>query len=102
MPIRLFEPARRRIAAPRRIAAIVLASIVLCLAGGAVTPAAATTAAQFDGFVDKFLDGWYAFRPVEATRAGVHKHDATWAGYTRESIDAEVVRLEGALTELKG
>lgn len=61
----------------------------------------AATRAEFDGFVDQFLDGWYAFRPVEATRAGLHAHDDAWSGFTRESIEAEVVRLKGAHERLK-
>ena len=64
-------------------------------------PATAATRAEFDGFVDQFLDGWYAFRPVEATRAGLHAHDGSWSGFTRESIEAEVVRLKGAHERLK-
>jgi uncharacterized protein (DUF885 family) len=97
MPCRHTGPSARRrpFALSRlRLAIAVIAALLPASAGAA-------TKAEFDGFVDRFLDGWYAFRPVEATRAGIHQHDGAWNGYTRESIDAEVARLDGALTALK-
>ncbi|MDZ4803685.1 MAG: DUF885 domain-containing protein [Candidatus Eisenbacteria bacterium] len=86
----------RRTAWPGRLALSCLAACLILAPFISPRPTLAATRAEFDGFVDQFIDGWYAFRPVEATRAGVHRHDMAWSGYTRESIEAEIVRLKGA------
>ena len=80
------------------IAASLLAAVAILFAPAGASPA---TPAEFDGFVDQFIEGWYAFRPVAATQAGIHKHDAAWSGHTRELIEAEIVRLKGAHERLK-
>lgn len=92
----------RRMTRPDRWVSFCLA-VLLAFASPCLHPAAAeaATRAEFDGFVDQFLDGWYAFRPVDATRAGLHQHDGAWSGYTRDSIEAEVLRLKGAHDRLK-
>jgi uncharacterized protein (DUF885 family) len=64
-------------------------------------PAPAATPREFDAFVDQFIEGWYAFRPVDATRDGIHRHDALFAGYDRPGIDAEVARLTAAAKTLE-
>lgn len=75
----------------------------LLLAGIAVgpSPGRATTRAEFDTFAAGYLTAYYEFRPVQATRDGVHLHDGVLGTWTREKIAAEVARLQAALAVLR-
>lgn len=77
------------------VAALSLAVLV------SASPARSATPREFDTFVDQFLDAWYAFRPVQATADGIHRHDAVFAGYDRAGIEAEVARLTAAARTLE-
>lgn len=82
----------------RRCVPRTLVGLFLLLATSGASMAA--TKAEFDGFANRFIDGWYAFRPVQATRDGLHAHDGRLAGFRRDEIEAEIARLRTAAEEL--
>lgn len=62
--------------------------------------AAAATRAEFDAFTNRFLDDWYAARPVQATMDGLHAHDARLGLFSRDDIETEIARLRKAQADL--
>ncbi|HUZ45655.1 MAG TPA: DUF885 domain-containing protein [Terriglobia bacterium] len=78
---------------------------------GASVPSAATKPANqtsapsqadkaFQGFVDRYFDGFFHFNPVRATSAGIHKYDAELPAYSGPDIQAEIARNRRALDQL--
>jgi uncharacterized protein (DUF885 family) len=45
---------------------------------------------------DRYVDDYYAWRPLAATAAGVHEHDGRAPDYSRASLDRELARLKQA------
>ncbi len=54
----------------------------------------------FQGFVDRYFDGFFHFNPARATSAGIHKYDAELPAYSGPDIQAEIARNRRALAEL--
>ena len=54
----------------------------------------------FQRFVDRYYQGYFDFRPGEATDDGFHDRDGKMPDLSRGAIDAEVQRLHAALAEL--
>ncbi len=54
----------------------------------------------FQSFVTRFYQGWFDFRPGDATEAGLHDRDSKMPDLSRASIGTEVERLRAALAEL--
>jgi uncharacterized protein (DUF885 family) len=75
--------------------------LIAVLAVFSAGPSTAAPAGDFDRLVDRYLAGYYAFRPGRATQDGVHEHDALLAGFRREEIAAETARLRSTLAELE-
>jgi len=56
---------------------------------------------SFQGFVDRYFDGFFQFDPAQATSAGIHKYDAELPAYSNTDIQAEIRRNQHALWELR-
>ncbi len=76
---------------------------------GATAPAAAPDAEtaryedrRFQSFVTRYYQGYFDFRPEEATEEGFHDRDDRMPDLSRQAIGAEVQRLRSALGELSG
>src|SRR5450432_1725953 len=68
--------------------------LMALLTTGAGTEAAN---AHFAQKLDHYLQGYFAFRPGEATDLGLHDWDEKLPDLSRPAIDAEVARLKAAL-----
>jgi uncharacterized protein (DUF885 family) len=55
---------------------------------------------SFQGFVDRYFDGFFHFAPARATNAGIHQYDAELPAYSSANIQAEIARNRRALAEL--
>jgi len=68
----------------------------------AATPrVAADGDARLRRIADEYLRGHFAFRPAEATAAGLHEYDAQLDTRAPEAVAREVRRLRAALAELQ-
>jgi uncharacterized protein (DUF885 family) len=83
-PPEIFAQQRRNARRPRR--------------PGTVSPQALQD--RFQQLADAYLRGYYEFNPTEATALGLHEYDARLESRSRESIAAEVKRLNSALAQL--
>ena len=70
--------------------------IMALLTTGTATEAANSHFAQR---LDHYLQGYFAFRPGDATDLGLHDWDQKLPDLSRKAIDAEVTRLKAALKE---
>jgi len=61
---------------------------------------ASQTDQSFQGFVDRYFDGFFHFNPPQATSAGIHQYDAELPAYSSADIQAEIARNRRALDEL--
>lgn len=78
-----------------RNAVAILATLLLLYVGSVNNSAAASKGdAEFDNVSDEFLTGYLAWRPLMATSLGLHQYDGRITDYSRESIAAELARLE--------
>lgn len=83
-PPEVFAQQRRNARRPRR--------------PGTISPQALQD--RFQQIADAYLRGYYEFNPTEATALGLHEYDARLESRSRESIAAEVKRLNSALQQL--
>jgi hypothetical protein len=54
----------------------------------------------FEQLSRDYLNGYLAFKPVYATRLGVHTFDGELPDYSPRSVDAEILRIDGYLESL--
>jgi uncharacterized protein (DUF885 family) len=50
---------------------------------------------------DRYLDGYFAWRPLAATAAGLHDFDGRSTDFSRASLDGELARLRHAAAEIE-
>jgi len=55
---------------------------------------------RFEALAQRYMDGYYAFRPGWATTMGYHNYDAQLEGLSHRSIEAEAARIRAALAVL--
>src|SRR6266545_5023100 len=73
-----------------------ISTLAVALILGAVAPmnlTAAAADAEFTKLADEFLAGYFAWRPLAGTTAGLHEYDGRITDYSRGSIEGELARL---------
>src|SRR5882724_9980207 len=84
----------------RTITATLLNTLAVAIAiavAGCTNPSrrpAAQTDAVFSDLAGEFVDGYLAWRPLEAVSLGMHEYDGLLSDYSLASIEAEHRRLE--------
>lgn len=94
----------------RRLAALALCLAAACPAPHARGPAATSTTSSalgpadraLDALAARFLEGWFALSPVDATLAGDHRFDARWPDLTPAGEAAYRAFLDRIDRELAG
>jgi len=87
---------------PALISALVTGFLLSAVAPVNLTAAASD--AEFTKLADEFLAGYFAWRPLAGTTAGLHEYDGKITDYNRASIESELARLrqfEGRISALK-
>jgi uncharacterized protein (DUF885 family) len=82
----------------------VLAVGFLLSAVAPVRLTAAASDAEFTKLADEFLAGYFTWRPLAGTAAGLHEYDGKITDYGRASLEGELRRLqtfEGRISALK-
>jgi uncharacterized protein (DUF885 family) len=101
------ENAARGTLALALAAALGMAALVLDAGAARAAGAPADKAARFpvmekrfEQFVQKYVDGAFAYDPGSATAAGVHRYDAKLPDYSPAAVAKEERRIRAALQEL--
>src|SRR6266576_460765 len=66
----------------------------LLSAGAPMNLVAASSDGEFTKLADEFLAGYFAWRPLAGTIAGLHEYDGRITDYSRGSIERELARLQ--------
>ena len=67
--------------------------------GAAILLMGAHAQAEWDAFVDRFLEGYFEAHPTFAVVQGRHEHDGRLPDWSRRGIEREIERLEGLRRE---
>ncbi|HUB05421.1 MAG TPA: DUF885 domain-containing protein [Myxococcales bacterium] len=89
---------------PRALLAVLLLSAACATVGDPALQDSklAYTDRVFQRFIDRYYQGYFDFRPGEATDDGFHDRDGKMPDLSRGAISHEVLRLRAALAELDG
>jgi uncharacterized protein (DUF885 family) len=72
----------------------ILMTGLMLSAGVTMHSAAAAGDGEFTKLADEFLAGYFAWRPLAGTTAGLHEYDGRITDYSRASIAGELARLQ--------
>src|SRR3954452_24499146 len=90
---------------PTRFAPLVLAALLFAPSASVgqdrVTDPPQVPSQDYRRMADRYLDGYFAWRPLAATAAGVHDFDGRSTDFSRASLDGELARLRQAAAEIE-
>src|SRR5450759_4690854 len=74
-----------------------ISTLIIGFILGACAPMNSTAASsdgEFTKLADEFLAGYFSWRPLAGTAAGLHEYDGRITDYSRASIESELARLQ--------
>ncbi|MFH1999303.1 MAG: DUF885 family protein [Planctomycetota bacterium] len=77
-----------------RTVSLLCLAMVLAACAADDTPPPLSADQQYAALASEYIDGYFAFRPVYASRLGVHKYEDRLPDYSPRAVEEELLRID--------